>query len=299
MAVTQDFTFQYKDDGIILNADFVPGDPFVDVTGVTGLDSGEFQVQERNREGADGGFLDTGFKGMRTIVLDGTVYGNETYLEQLRNNWKPYRVSDTGGSFVTGFPFYYKADGLSRKVYGRSLGMAYNWAQLRRTGRTEAQFQLKCEDPTIYDATTNTVGPIALLPVAQTGYGYNRLYPRTYGGGSFGGGAVNVYNSGTATTYPTITITGPCDNPYLINDSWNAQGNIPRIKAAGSMGVGDVLTISTLYRTIRLNGTANRRSWLVPPYSWWGLMPGDNFIRFGADSLSGAEAVLSYSYAWE
>lgn len=300
MAITQDFSFQYKDDGLILNADFVPGDPFVDVTGVSGLDSGEFQVQERNREGADGGFMDTGFKEMRTVVITGVIYGNEAYLEQLRLNWKPYRSSDADAvGYVAGFPFYYGADGLRRKLYGRSLGMKYDWAQLRRTGQTEAQFQFKCEDPTIYDAETKTVGPIALLPVASTGYDYPRDYPRTYGGGSFGGGAVNVYNAGNAITYPTITITGPADNPYVINDSWPSEDSIPRIKLAGSIGVGDVITISTLYRTIRLNGTANRRGWMVPPYSWWGLLPGDNFIRFGADSLSGAEAVLSYSDALE
>lgn len=298
MPLTQDFTFQYKDDGIILNADFVPGESFVDVTGVTGLDSGEFSVQERNREGADGGLMDTGFKEMRTIVITGTVYGNEAYLEQLRYNWRPFRADDAE-DYAGGFPLYYSADGLFRKVYGRSLGMKYDWAQMRRTGQTEAQFQLKCEDPTIYDATTNTVGPIVLLPVAQTGYGYDRAYNRTYGGGSFGGGAINVYNAGTAITYPEITITGPADNPYIINDSWDADGNVPRIKLAGSLGSGDIITISTLYRTIRLNGIANRRSWMVPPYTWWGLLPGDNFIRFGADALSGAEAVLTYSDALE
>jgi hypothetical protein len=299
MTLTQDFTFQYKDDGIILNADFNPGDPFVDVTGVSGLDSGEFEVQERGREGADGGFLDTGFKDMRTIVITGNVYGNESYLEQLRLNWKPYRASETNGLWIGGYPFYFQADGLSRKVYGRSLGMKYDWAQLRRTGVTEVQFQLKCEDPTIYDATTKTGGPITLLPVTQTGFGYPRAYNRSYGGGTFGGGVYNVYNAGTATTYPTITIVGPCDNPYVINDSWDGDGNVPWIKLAGSLGAGDTITISTLYRTIRLNNDANRRTWLVPPYVWWGLLPGDNFIRFGADALTGAQATLTYSDALE
>jgi hypothetical protein len=299
MALTQDYTFQYKDDGIILNGDIDPSDPtlpFVDVTGVTGLDSGEFRVQDRTYEGGDGGFMDSGFKDMRVVVISATIYGDESYLEQLRANWKPFKRGENG--FVGGYPFYYSADGLYRKVIGRSLGMQYDWAQLRRTGRTEAQFQLKCEDPTIYDAATKESQHLSLLPITVSGYGYPRGYPRTYGGGLSGGGGVNVSNNGTAISYPQITINGPCDNPYIINDSWPTQ-TLPRIKLAGSLGVGDQIVIDMLYRTIRLNGTANRRNWISPPYDWWGLLPGDNFIRFGADTLSGAEAYLTYSDALE
>jgi len=297
MPLSSDFTFQYKDDGIILNGDMVdPTLPFVDITGVTGLDSGDFRNSDRTREGADGGFMDTGFTDMRVIVLSGTVYGTESYLEQLRANFKPFKAGDNG--YIGGFPFYYSADGLYRKLFARSLGMKYDWAELRRTGRTEVQFQLKCEDPTIYSADINVTSHMTLLPITQLGYGYNRAYNRSYGGGTFGGGVLNVPNAGNAITYPEITILGPCDNPYIINDSWPTN-NIPRLKFAGSLGVGDTLVVNTLYRTVRFNGTANRRNWLLPPYVWWGLMPGDNFLRFGADTLSGAEAYLTYSYAWE
>lgn len=299
MPLSSDYTFQYKDDGIILNTDIDPIDPslpFVDITGVTGLDSGEFRNSDRTREGADGGFMDTGFKNMRTIVLSGTIYGDEEYLERLRANFKPFRTGENG--FVGGYPFYYSADGLYRKLIVRSLGMAYDWASIRRTGQTEAQFQLKCEDPTIYDAQTNVTAHISLAPITFTGYGYPRAYNRTYGGGTSGGGVINAYNGGTAISYPEITIIGPCDNPYVVNDSWPTQ-NLPRIKLGGSLGVGDTIVINTLYRTVRLNGTANRRTWVLPPYVWWGLVPGDNFIRFGADTLSGAEAYLTYSDALE
>jgi hypothetical protein len=296
MALTQDYTFQYKEDGIILNSDASPTDPFVDITNVTGLDSGEFRTADRTREGGDGGFLDTGFKEMRTVILTGTIYGNETYLEQLRANFKPFKKGENG--FVGGYPLYYSADGLYRKVIARSLGMQYDWATLRRTGKTEVQFQLKCEDPTIYDATTKESQHLTLLPTTVSGYGYPRGYPRTYGGGLSGGGGVNVANNGTAVSYPEITILGPCDNPYVVNDSWPTN-NIPRIKLSGSLGNGDSVVINMLYRTVRLNGTANRRTWVLPPYVWWGLVPGNNFIRFGADTMSGAEAYLTYSDALE
>lgn len=297
MATVDDYTFQYKDDGIILNPDIVnPTDPFVDVTGVSGLDSGDFRNSDRSFEGSDGGFMDTGFKDMRVVVISGTLYGNESYLESLRANFKPFKRGENG--FLGGYPFYYQADGLQRKVIARSLGMKYDWTQLRRIGSTEIQIQLKCEDPTIYSAATKESAHLTLLPITVSGYGYPRAYPRSYGGGLSGGGGVNVSNNGTGISYPVITINGPCDNPYVINDSWPTN-NVPRIKLAGSLGVGDQIIINTLYRTVRLNGTANRRTWLLAPYVWWGLLPGDNFIRFGADTLSGAEAYLTYSDAWE
>lgn len=296
MAVTTDFTFQYKDDGIILGEDVVPGQPFVDITGVTGLDSGEFRVQDRTREGGDGGFQDTGFKEMRVVVITAEVYGDESYLELLRNNWRPFVSGENG--FVGGYPFYYIADGLRRKVVGRSLGMKYDWAQMRRIGKTEVQFQLKCEDPTIYSADLKTSATMTLLPLTVTGYGYNRAYNRTYGGGTSGGGAVNAANAGNKTTYPDIVINGPVVNPYVLNDSWPST-NIPRIKLGGTLDVSDQIIISMRYRTVRLNGVANRRTWVLPPYVWWGLLPGDNFIRFGADTNTGATAFLTYSDAVE
>lgn len=295
MALTRDFTFQYNE-GIILNDDFVPGVPFVDITKVSGLDSGEFRVQDRPREGSDGGFMDTGFKDMRVIVLEGTVYGDESYLEQLKANWRPYRdgTDGTGGGAV----FRWRADSLNRYVKARSLGIKYDWDSIRRTGSTAVQFQLKCEDPTIYSDPPITVGPMVLLALSVTGYGYPRAYNRTYGGGISGGSGTSIYNSGTVISWPEITITGPVVNPYIINDSWPTI-NVPRIRLAASLGVGDSVVINMRNRTVVLNGIVSRRLWVSPPYVWWGLIPGNNFIRFGADTSTAAEATLTYSHAYE
>jgi len=290
-----DFTFQYND-GPLLNDEFLPGEPFVDINKVTGLDSGEYRVSERSREGGSGGFLDTGFTNMRTVILEGTAYGDEPYLESLRLNWRPYKEGrdSVGGGAV----LKWGVDGLQRMVRGRSLGVKYDWEQMRRTGQTAIQFQVRCEDPTIYSSVVNTFGPMTLLPITVPGYAYNRAYNRTYGGGITGGAGSNVFNGGNATTYPDITINGPCANPFLINDSWPSI-NLPRIKLAGTLGVGDSVVISMRNHTVKLNGTANRRTWVLAPYVWWGLVAGNNFIRFGADTLSGAEAFLTYSDAFE
>lgn len=295
MTLTSDYSFQYNE-GEILNADFAPGVPFVDITGVSGLDGGEFRINDRTREGADGGFMDSGFKEMRVIVLTGTIYGDESYLEKLKANWRPYRegIDGTGGGAV----FRWRVDGLNRYVIARSLGLKYDWADMRRTGKTDVQFQLKCEDPTIFADPPVTVGPMTLLPVTMTGYGYPRGYNRTYGGGISGGSGTNIYNQGTDISYPSITITGPAVNPYVINDSWPTN-NVPWIKLGATLGSTDTVTLDMKDRTVVLNSTVSRRLWVLPPYVWWGLVPGNNFIRFGADTNSGATASLTFSHAYE
>src|SRR5881392_2280689 len=90
------YTFQYRDNGVILNSDPVdPTDPFVDIIKVTGLDSAEYRSTERDREGQDGGFADAEFEKMRTIVLEGTVYCPtdviESYLDSLKGNYGPVK----------------------------------------------------------------------------------------------------------------------------------------------------------------------------------------------------------------
>lgn len=290
-----DYTFQYNE-GVVLNEDFAPGVPFVDVQGVTGLDSGEFRITDRTREGADGGFLDTGYKEMRTIVIDAVVYGDESYLETLKANWRPYRegTDAVGGGAI----FRWSVDGLNRMVRGRSLGMKYDWDEMRRTGRCTAQFQLKCEDPTIYADPARVLGPITLTSSGTSGYAYNRTYNRTYGGGTGGGGSLSIYNFGTRDTYPDIHIEGPCTNPFVINDAWPSL-RLPILRFIGTLGEDDFLDISTRLRTVTLNSSTSRRAWLSTPYVWWGLVPGDNFVRFGADTYTAAEATLTVYDAYE
>jgi hypothetical protein len=50
-------------------------------------------------------------------------------------------------------------------------------------------------------------------------------------------------------------------------------------------------------RTVRLNGTASRRNTLINP-DWFMLSPGDNIIRYRADSSGNPDASISYRNAW-
>src|SRR5687768_9358567 len=102
MALTDEFSYQLGDAGIILNPDSL-STPFVDITRVTGLDSPPFRTTERDHEGTDGGFMDAEYEKGRPIILEGLAYANgselESFLDDLKANFAPSR---------TLLPFYFK-----------------------------------------------------------------------------------------------------------------------------------------------------------------------------------------------
>jgi hypothetical protein len=101
---------------------------------------------------------------------------------------------------------------------------------------------------------------------------------------SYGGGSTIdnlITNSGWATTYPLITITGPCINPRVTNVT---AGQFLQIDSA--IGSGDQLVLNTNLRTVTLNGI-NRRALLNNSSTWFAAPPGTNYYTFTATATSG------------
>lgn len=288
MALTEDYTYQLGDYGVILNPDDTTQDMFVDIDDVRGLDSAPFRQTERDHEGTDGSFMDAEYEKGRTIVLEGTAYARdhnniEAFLDSLKSNWAPSR---------TLIPFYFQHPGVSvRHLMVKPLGVKYNVAALRRTGLTDIQFQAFAEDPRIYGAeniivipqhTTSTEGfdlplgfPFAFAAIPQT--------PGTI---------INV--QGNRPTPAIITI------PSLAGASlWNPT--IEHVESGNTLEFdieipsGTELVIDLQYRTVRLSGQ-NRRSRLVEP-NWFLLDPGQNTLRLYATTSNGTMTV-KYKPAW-
>lgn len=278
-----DWTFRFKDDGLLLNADITydpvtgQANPFVDILNVTGLSNAPFRTTENNREGQDGGFVDAEFEQMRTIVLEGMVYANvntvAAYLQSLKKNFGPNKTVQ---------PFYFKEPGLNdRVVFAKSYGVNYDWTTALRTGTTPVQFQLIAEDPSIYDAepTTATIG----LSIPAGGRGYNRAYNYAYGAASLGGMA-NVFNGGDKDATATIKIFGPVTDPGVYHD---VTGRVLQFQMV--LLTGQFLTINLRNRTVYLNDSASRRNALTNYSRWFLLSPGSNSLRFlGSDPIGGA-----------
>jgi hypothetical protein len=278
LMITKDFTFQYTDTGIVLNEDVSAS--FVDVHKVGGLDGGHIRSTIRQLEGMDGGTVDAIFENVRTVVIEGVVYGDESYLDALKANFAPTRNPQ---------PFYFDAPGITpRVIFAKSLGVKYSWETMRRVGKTPIQIQLVAEDPAIYDATAIT-GSIGLGGVSS-GFGFNLAFNFGFGGSTSTSGSANLFNIGSRDADCTFTMIGPVTDPAIVNDS---TGN--RLDFAGfTLPSGSQLVINLRYKTIRLDGV-NRRNALTGNSKWFMIQPGSNVIRFLGSPGAGTPS-LSYSF---
>lgn len=266
MTLTADFTFLYSDTGQILNTDPVGNSPFVDITKVTGLDSTPLRITEHQREGMDGGFIDSQFEGMRLIVLDGFIYNaTETFLDTLKANFAPSQIAK---------PFYFKAPVVGERIiYAKSYGINYPWDRSRGAlGIVAFQIQLKCEDPSIY-GPVNTGSTI--IGGASTGVGWPIGFGLGFGGTTSTNGTVSVNNLGNKNADCTFTIYGPVTNPAISNDTLGTKITFNIVLAST-----DTLTVNLRNKTVILNSTANRRGTMLGTSKWFLLQPGVNSIRF-------------------
>jgi hypothetical protein len=165
-----------------------------------------------------------------------------------------------------------------------------------------AIYEFFCPDPNYYDDALQTTDLATSSAVA--GRTYNRVYtaPATptanpfETGMSFGGGSTSaniINNAGWATTYPIITITGPCINPRVTNVT---AGLFLQIDSA--IGSEDELVLNTNLRTVTLNGI-NRRALLNNSSTWFAAPAGINYYTFAATATDGTTAcVVSWRNAY-
>jgi hypothetical protein len=272
--------------GVLLNpTDVVP--PFVDITKVTGLDNAPFRSTQRDHEGTDGGFMDAEYEKGRDIVLEGMLYCStaeevEPFLDSLKYNWAPSR---------TLIKFFFKSPGVSeRMLWVKPLGVRYDVDEVRRIGCTDVQFQCYAEDPHIYNSDSVVVSIEQGIAVAS---GMEFPFASPFGFGDvISPDTSNAYNGGNRSTPAVFTIPGPVTNPRIYNDT---TGDVLSFNI--TLEASDTLVVDTYYKTVRLNGTANRRSTLAEP-NWFDLVRGDNYLRYRADTEGNPAASVSYHYAW-
>jgi hypothetical protein len=286
VALTQDYTYQLGDAGVLLNSDLTLL-PFVDIDTLSGMDSPNFRESQRDHEGVDGDFLDAEFETGRDIALSGTVYTDpndpETYLDSLRFNFQPSR---------TLIPFYFKSPNKPERVlFVKPRGVRYDINSLRRTGLSAIQFLMHAEDPRIYTSLLRQV----VLSAGSTitlGRGYNKSYNYGYGTIVTVPDSFTVTNGGNRDAPALITITGPVTTPQIVSDTagMTLTFNI-------TLGVSDVLVIDLLNHTVVLNGSTNRRNTLLAP-NWFLLKPGDNILRYRTAIGSVTTATVSWRDTW-
>jgi len=287
MALTDDFSYRLGDTGTILNPNDVTP-PFVDITSIKGLDNAPYRTTERDHEGTDGGFMDAEYEKGRPITLEGLAYADPEEvtreLDRHKGEWAPSR---------TLVPFYYKEPGVAERVlFVKPLGCRYDVDAARRLGTTSIQFQMFAEDPRIYTSNLQEANIVQSVEV-EGGRSYNRGYDYGYGSAALDAAdSFTLVNGGNRPTPPVFTIFGPAVNPRIINDTLGTQ-----MIFTIALDDGESLVINPQYKTVRLNGVANRRTVLMSP-NWFFLRPGENVIRYRSDVLLGSTLNVQWRDAW-
>jgi hypothetical protein len=148
-------------------------------------------------------------------------------------------------------------------------------------GFIKSQYTFFCADPRYYDDALQTASMVVGNPLGRT---YNRIYNLVYGGGSTAL-TTAITNNGWATTYPTITLTGPITNPVLGNTT---QGNY--ITLQGTYSNTDTIVIDLDNKLITLNG-ASARNLVSGGSNWFSAPPGTSqFYMTGTGTLAGTTA---------
>lgn len=123
---------------------------------------------------------------------------------------------------------------------------------------------------------------------------FDRIYPASAPQGS-----VLITNSGDRDAYPLIRLYGPwSDEVSIANESTDQALVFDGL----SVTAGNFLEIDTRTKTIRLNGdpAQTRNQYLLfPDSAWWSLAPGEQRIRFQAETFTApAQAEIIWRNAY-
>lgn len=239
---------------------------------ITGIDSPEVRESFELIVEGDGGRHFDFYHGRRPITISGifnpNIYGasansNATRLLQATNAMRDdavLRWQVTGGSPV-------------------EIAVRRN-APPRITGNRSKEFliSLVAADPRVY---------------SQAAKVFNAYY-------LFGGAGGALTNSGSAESFPVVTLTGPIVNPIIGNTTTGKSISLTKTLTAGQS-----LEIDFLNRTIRTETGANSYSALNYTSSeWWGFMPGSNTVSVLASgainygSANASRAIFAWKDAW-
>lgn len=165
-----------------------------------------------------------------------------------------------------------------------------------RLADTRGEFRLPTEcrfiatDPRIYANAASSA--VTGLATATGGLSFSAAAPFVFGT-SGSGSTMSCTNAGTFDAPWTATFTGPLVAPALTQVS---TGKVLNFSGA-SLAAGESLVIDSAARTVLLNGTASRYSWLSVASQWFNLSPGANSINLTGASGAGT-VTINWRSAW-
>lgn len=261
------------------------------VTEVGGMDAPDLTESAENMVQEDGGLHGDFFYNRRPLTIDGMLLNPVDATE--RNN-RMLKLSGATDALRGDAVLRFQPSGMEML---RTTVRRQNGPRFAGAWQKTFQLGLVAEDPRIYSDTVYSQSVAAALTGAPT---QGRAFPETgnitYGAGDTAG-QLSITNTGNATTYPVLTITGPGNFPALINATTGYT-----LYLTGTMSASDVIVLDTnpLRRSVILNGGLSVYSRLrFSDSTWWGLIPGINDIRLTFASFStGAAMGIQWRNAW-
>lgn len=264
--------------------------------GSTGIEIVEFDIWTINdvrtndlaRPLDHGYFSGTDYYSWRSVTMQLEAWATDdaTLKTLLDDVSRVVAVGDDEEPLVVQLPGYGKLlmNARPRRRVGPRIDQDYNM----RVARMNIEFF--ATDPRIYSGTLSTA--LAQLVVSSPGLTFDATFDLSFGGVSESGIASCV-NDGTFETRPLIRIYGPIVNPTVENIT---QDKI--MQFTGTVSAGDYLELDFLERTVLLNGSASRYSWLQDSTKWFTLQPGTNDIRLGGSTSGSPYADIEWRSAW-
>jgi hypothetical protein len=246
------------------------------VEGLEGLPG--IRNQDDNRGYADGMFSGRDFLAGRTVGIIFQTFGaGATSAQTNFNTIQAKLLPQTSGTT----PLYFILPPSGEQLVNARVRALRTSVDPNYTyGMITSQVEFFCPDPNYYDSTLQSA---SLSVSAAPGRTYDRTYNLVYGFGSYTT-LTNVVNAGWATTYPTITITGPITNPTLGNVTTGQYLNL-----SGTITNTDTLVIDLYNKLITLNGVSARN--LLSTGTWFDAPPGTSqYYLTGSTTTAGVTA---------
>lgn len=267
VTLTQQYSFSFN------NLTFGgKGSPY-QILSVEGLESlPGIRNQDDNRGYADGMFSGRDFLAGRNITIIFNTFG--AYGNSAQVNYNTIQAALLPQQQGT-TPLYFKLPAqvtqdqfINARVRGLQTTIDPNYTY----GYITSQVTFFCPDPKYYNDNLQTA-TLAYLP--PTGRTYNRVYNLVYTPATTVI-TTTVTNVGWATTYPTITLVGPIDNPIVGNQTTGNQ-----LAFDVSMSASDTLVIDLYNKLVTFNGQPARN--LLAYGTWFGAPPGDSIFTLTGD----------------
>jgi hypothetical protein len=261
------------------------GSPY-QILDVEGLGLPELRVQDDNRGYNDGMFSGRDFLSGRTLTFTINIFADATRnAQQNLALFNQAMIPQQSGT--TALYFQLAPTDTTKVLYARVRSRRVLVDPEYTYGYIRTQVTMFAPNPKYYDQTSVT-GSIS--PVTPNGRTYNRTYNLSYGGGT-NASALTIVNSGTWTTYPTITITGPITNPILTNQTTNQS-----LAVTVTLLATDSLVLDLENRNVLLNGSPVRNL-LTGSSQWFGASPGSTVFALTGTAFTAGVTSASVVYA--